>query len=94
MRQFVDACTLWGSRKNSALAEILVDLPIVMPPAVVGIALLETFGRSGLLGRPLEWFGLEVAFATPAVILAQVTVSAPVVPGYPASDNQRAASIA
>ncbi|NKB88050.1 MAG: molybdate ABC transporter permease subunit [Acidobacteria bacterium] len=59
------------------LADALVELPIVMPPAVVGIGLLETFGRSGLLGGPLELLGIQVAFATPAVILAQVTVSAP-----------------
>ena len=53
--------------------EALVDLPIVIPPAVVGIALLMTFGRSGLLG-PL---GLQVPFTTAAVVLAQVVVSAP-----------------
>ena len=46
----------WLARTPSKLARVvepLVDLPIVMPPAVVGIALLQTFGRSGLLGgRP------------------------------------------
>jgi molybdate transport system permease protein len=57
--------------------ELLVDLPIVVPPAVVGIALLQTFGRSGLLGGALEVVGVRVPFTTLAVVLAQVVVSAP-----------------
>jgi molybdate transport system permease protein len=54
-----------------------VDLPIVVPPAVVGIALLLTFGRSGLLGAPLTALGIQIPFTTIAVVLAQVVVSAP-----------------
>jgi molybdate transport system permease protein len=57
--------------------ELMVDLPIVLPPAVVGIALLQTFGRSGLLGSTLEAFDLQIPFTTVAVVLAQVVVSAP-----------------
>lgn len=57
---------------------ILVELPIVLPPAVAGLALLLTFGRRGFLGQPLdEFFGIRLPFTTMAVILAQCFVSAP-----------------
>lgn len=56
---------------------LLVQLPIVMPPAVVGIALLETFGRQGVLGPAFSAFGVTIPFTAGAVVLAQVVVSAP-----------------
>ena len=59
------------------LVETLVDLPIVLPPAVAGLALLLVFGRRGLLAAPLQAAGLDIAFTTLAVILAQTFVSAP-----------------
>ena len=59
------------------LVETLVDLPIVLPPSVAGLALLLVFGRRGLLGETLSVAGIEIAFTTLAVILAQVFVSAP-----------------
>lgn len=55
----------------------LVDLPVVLPPAVVGIALLAAFGRRGLLGPWLESAGISVSFTTAAVVLAQVVVASP-----------------
>jgi len=63
--------------RGARIAEALVDLPIVVPPAVVGVALLETFGRRGLLGGVLTALGIQVPFTTLAVVLAQVVVSAP-----------------
>ena len=57
--------------------ETIVDLPIVLPPSVAGLALLLLLGRRGVLGTPLGSLGLEVAFTTTAVIVAQVFVSAP-----------------
>jgi len=63
--------------RGSSLLETAVDLPIVLPPSVAGLALLLVFGRQGLLGRPLDLFGLAVPFTTVAVILAQVFVAAP-----------------
>jgi len=66
-----------GSGRTTRVVEAVVDLPIVVPPAVVGIALLETFGRSGLLGPGLVRFGIQIPFTTLAVVLAQVVVSAP-----------------
>ena len=59
------------------LIDTIVDLPIVLPPAVAGLALLLVFGRRGLLGSTLETTGIELAFTTAAVILAQTFVSAP-----------------
>ncbi len=63
--------------RTSRAVEVLVDLPIVLPPAVVGVALLETFGRSGLLGPALARLGIQLPFTAAAVVLAQVVVSAP-----------------
>jgi molybdate transport system permease protein len=57
--------------------EAIVDLPIVLPPSVAGLALLLVFGRRGLLSAPFEILGVSVPFTTVAVILAQVFVSAP-----------------
>ena len=55
----------------------LVQLPIVIPPAVSGIALLFAFGRRGLFGPALDAAGLSVAFTTAAVVMAQTFVGAP-----------------
>jgi molybdate transport system permease protein len=52
-------------------------LPVVIPPAVLGVALLETFGRRGLLGGALDGLGLALPFSTAAVVVAQIVVSAP-----------------
>ena len=60
--------------RGSWLVETIVDLPIVLPPAVAGLGLLLVFGRRGALG---EAFDLSIPFTTFAVILAQTFVSAP-----------------
>jgi molybdate transport system permease protein len=65
------------SFRGKWFVEALVDIPIVLPPAVAGLALLLVFGRRGLLAAPLEAAGLDIAFTTIAVILAQTFVSAP-----------------
>lgn len=57
--------------------ELLIDLPIVLPPSVAGIALLIAFGRQGVFGAWLTSFGLSLPFTTTAVVLAQTFVSAP-----------------
>jgi molybdate transport system permease protein len=56
---------------------LLIELPIVLPPAVAGLALLTTFGRRGLLGGLLSTMGVSLPFTTAAVVLAQTFVSAP-----------------
>jgi len=59
------------------LVDAFVDLPIVLPPSVAGLALLLVLGRRGLLGGPLGSAGLDIAFSTAAVVVAQTFVSAP-----------------
>ncbi len=63
--------------RGSALLETIIDLPIVLPPAVAGLALLLVFGRRGIVGEPLAMLGLDIPFTTVAVILAQTFVAAP-----------------
>jgi molybdate transport system permease protein len=63
--------------RAKSIVETLVDLPIVLPPSVAGLALLLVFGRRGLLGEPLEFLGLTIPFTTIAVVIAQTFVSAP-----------------
>jgi len=58
------------------LVDTLIDLPIILPPAVAGIALLMAFGRRGLLGGPLNDIGIEITFTPLAVILAQTFIAA------------------
>jgi len=65
------------SFRGSRLIDVLVDLPIILPPAVAGIALLMAFGRYGLVGRWLNDAGITVGFTTTAVVLAQIFIAAP-----------------
>ncbi len=62
---------------GQGIVRALVLLPLVLPPVVGGIALLYTFGRRGLLGATLEVMGLQIAFSTLAVIIAQTFVALP-----------------
>jgi molybdate transport system permease protein len=55
----------------------LVALPIVMPPVVMGIALLSAFGRRGWLGEPLTAAGIEIAFTPIAPVVAATFVALP-----------------
>ena len=59
------------------VARILVALPLSLPPVVAGIALLAAFGRRSTLGALLSGAGLDIAFTTTAVVIAQVFVSLP-----------------
>jgi molybdate transport system permease protein len=63
--------------RPSAPMMALLELPIVLPPAVLGIALLATFGRAGLLGDAIGGFGVTIPFTAAAVVIAQVVVAAP-----------------
>jgi molybdate transport system permease protein len=55
----------------------LVLLPLVLPPVVGGLALLYTFGRRGLIGEHLDALGIQIAFSTIAVVMAQTFVALP-----------------
>lgn len=62
---------------GKAFLELLIDLPVVLPPSVAGIALLIAFGRQGVFGGWLNSVGIALPFTTTAVVLAQTFVSAP-----------------
>jgi molybdate transport system permease protein len=55
----------------------LIELPLVLPPAVAGIALLAAFGRFGLLGDELDALGIQIGFTQTAVVLAVAFVESP-----------------
>lgn len=55
----------------------LIELPLVMPPAVAGLALLVAFGQLGLLGGTLTGLGIHLAFTKAAVVLAILFVASP-----------------
>jgi molybdate transport system permease protein len=59
------------------LAVTLLELPLVLPPAVAGIGLLAAFGRAGLLGSELDALGVTVGFTQTAVVLAVAFVAGP-----------------
>ena len=59
------------------IVSLFIELPIVMPPAVAGLALLITFGRRGFIGAWLADAGIVIPFTILAVILAQFFISAP-----------------
>ena len=63
--------------RGRALIDTLVDLPMVLPPSVAGIALLVAFGRRRLVGAYLDDLGVSLAFTQAAVVLAQIFVAAP-----------------
>ncbi len=70
---------LLARRKGRMLqwAELAIQLPVVIPPAVAGVALLFAFGRRGVVGAWLDRIGIHVAFTTAAVIMAEIFVAAP-----------------
>lgn len=63
--------------RGRRLLDALVDLPVVLPPVVAGVALLLVFGRRGVIGAPLDALGINLAFTTTAVVLAQLFVASP-----------------
>jgi molybdate transport system permease protein len=66
-----------GQFRFSRAIDTLIDLPLVLPPAVAGVALLMAFGRRGILGGLLSDLGIHIAFTPLAVIMVQVFVAAP-----------------
>ncbi|MCY4146979.1 MAG: ABC transporter permease [Chloroflexi bacterium] len=63
--------------RGKRFVSLFIELPIVMPPAVAGLALLLTFGRRGAVGSLLAEAGIFIPFSIAAVILAQFFISAP-----------------
>ncbi len=62
---------------GARIVSTILELPVVLPPAVAGVALLYAFGRFGTVGGVLRAAGVEIAFTTAAVVLAQLFVAAP-----------------
>jgi molybdate transport system permease protein len=60
-----------------ALVITILELPLVLPPAVAGLGLLAAFGRLGLLGEELEALGLTIGFTQAAVVFAVTFVASP-----------------
>ena len=70
----------WISTRRGAFRDVLVtliELPLVLPPAVAGIGLLVAFGRLGLLGDEIDALGVDIAFTKAAVVLAVTFVASP-----------------
>lgn len=65
------------SFRGRALIVTLVELPLVLPPAVAGIALLAAVGPAGVLGGAVEGAGIELSFATAGVVVALTFVASP-----------------
>ena len=81
---FIIACgtpLAWAIARRRArvwrVLETALELPVVLPPAVAGVALLLAFGRRGLLGPALSALGIGLPFTSAAVVLAQSFVAAP-----------------
>ncbi|HXY20443.1 MAG TPA: ABC transporter permease [Gemmatimonadales bacterium] len=75
----VPAAYLLATRRfpGKRVVEVLLELPMVLPPTVAGVGLLLAFGRAGLAGKALAALGLSIPFTTLAVVLAQVFVACP-----------------
>jgi len=63
--------------RGRSVVVTLVEVPLVMPPAVAGLGLLVAFGRFGLLGHTLTVLGIDLAFTQAAVVLAILFVASP-----------------
>ncbi|MEO6056581.1 MAG: ABC transporter permease [Gemmatimonadales bacterium] len=63
--------------RGKRVLEAFIDLPMVLPPTVAGVALLTAFGRTGLAGHALSAAGITLPFTTLGVIVAQAFVAAP-----------------
>jgi molybdate transport system permease protein len=70
----------WVATRRSRFRDLvvtLIELPLVLPPAVAGIGLLAAFGRLGLLGGTFDALGVDIAFTKVAVVLAVTFVASP-----------------
>ena len=59
------------------VVDSLVELPLVLPPVVAGVAMLMAFGRNGLIGSEMTTLGITIPFTTTAVVFAQIFVASP-----------------
>lgn len=74
---FVAQNVVKSDKKRMKVIDVIVTLPLVLPPTVAGFLLLILFGRNGLLGTPLREVGIQIVFTRAAAILAAVVISFP-----------------
>ena len=82
----------WISNRRGGTRDVLVtlvELPLVLPPAVAGIGLLVAFGRAGLLGGTVDALGVDIAFTKVAVVLAVTFVASPSTCALPLRPSRR-----
>jgi sulfate/thiosulfate transport system permease protein len=68
-----------GHRRARALLDSLIDLPFVVSPVIVGLALILVYGQQGWFGRWFQDHGVRIIYAAPGIVLATVFVSLPFV---------------
>jgi sulfate transport system permease protein len=68
-----------GNRRARAILDSLIDLPFVVSPVIVGLALILLYGQTGWLGRWFSDHGIRIIYALPGMALATVFVSLPFV---------------
>jgi molybdate transport system permease protein len=66
-----------SDHRATSWVRALLTVPLVLPPVVGGVALLMTWGRTGLVGQHLAPFGIQIPFTTVAVVLAETFVAMP-----------------
>jgi molybdate transport system permease protein len=67
----------FGRFKGKLLLELLFNLPLTLPPVVVGYLLLLLLGSQGLLGKLLDTLGIKIIFTWKAAVIASVVVGFP-----------------
>ncbi len=66
-----------SERSSRRVMDVLLTLPLVLPPTVAGFLLLMLFGKNGFLGKPLYHMGIRLVFTKTAAVIAAVTISFP-----------------
>jgi molybdate transport system permease protein len=67
----------FGKMRGKAVVEGIINLPLVLPPVVVGYLLLLSFGRNGFIGSLLNRFDIQIIFTLKAAIIASMVVGFP-----------------
>ncbi len=63
--------------RGKMFMEVLINLPLTLPPVVIGYLLLLLLGRNGWLGRVLDHFGISIIFTWKAAVIASAVVGFP-----------------
>ena len=66
-----------SERRSGKILDVLLTIPLVLPPTVTGFLLLMLLGKNGLIGKPLLHIGVRIIFSKFAAVIAAVAVSFP-----------------